>query len=216
VNQPTTKGEGGKPSNTFVAKAEPVEVAGSPAASRASKYEPEVGKPLDAFQFPAQTASRHILAAKQSPLFLQLPGLLPLQENRSAWAASADDGSQITRFAASDQMREGNTAGSGAQNMGTDIRRVGAPGVVSGVGKLRLYKSGKAQLVLDGGYVYELTVGAVYRTNQQLVALNLGSDQTEKTCEEIANALTSRLVARPSLASLTSSGVTVAKSLVKS
>jgi RNA polymerase III RPC4 len=175
-------------------------------------YVPDVGKPIDVTQFPPGTSVRHVLCAEKAPIFLQLPGLLPLKEHPAAWeksdmqvASSAKDGIRDSAGASSSSVF------ADMRGLGTDIRRVGVPGEVERIGKLRLYRSGKVELVFRDGTTYGVTAGASCKTNQQLVVLKVGDTDTEKSCEELANALTSRLVCAPSLESLVSNSRSVAK-----
>jgi hypothetical protein len=189
-------------------KVEPKEVSvvGADANADGESYRPDIGKQLDPLRFPASSPARHLLASPGAPAFMQLPGLLPLRENTSAWGhdhpVAGSGGTGTTRESAAEAILN---AAVRARGLGIDLRRVGIPGGVDKVGKMRIYKSGRVELVFSDGTVYDCATGAPVETAQQLLAVNLGgAEDDDKTCDEICNALTSRLIARPSIQSLVS------------
>jgi hypothetical protein len=201
-------------------KDEPLEVPfeDANATTEAKPYYPDIGMPLDPLRFPARSPARHLLASEGAPAFLQLPGLLPMIENPSAWkkqgpvtAANVAGGSggPAARKSAAEAI---SSAAERMRGLGTDLRLVGVPGRVDTMGKMRIYKSGRVELVFNDGTIYDCVTGAPVETAQQLVAVNLGGNEDDdKTCDEISNAVTSRLVARPSLKSLVTTARTVTK-----
>jgi hypothetical protein len=211
----TTKRYGARvdnPVTELLPKLEPLEVESVTSSTPQSLlrngrtlYVPDVGKPVDSWQFPPKSSVRHILDADRNPALLQLPGLLPLKTRESACGKSEvltacdnkDGNVEMLGTSLSIHTRD--------MRLGTDIRQVGTPGAIEKIGRFRLYRSGRAELVFNDGSTYDVSSGVSCKTNQQLVALNFGgNNRMENSCEEIANALTSRLVCTPSLESLVS------------
>lgn len=187
-------------------KPEPMEVSVSSrtiqgtnySRSGSSRARPE----LDPLLFPAHSDARYLLSSKATPVFVQLPGLLPLNENRSAWPS--DDAAAGAEKAAKEESPSdaaSNTRDSRA--LGTDLCRVGRPGYTERIGKVRLYKSGRVEMVFDDGTTYDVESGADCRSAQQLVCVKTGGNE-ENTCDELCSSLMSRLICCPSHSSLSS------------
>lgn len=220
------------------AKDEPVEAVLAPVAAPAAAgagagdepglYMPDAGDALDALRFPPRSAARHVLASDGAPLFLQLPGIVPLRENRLAWpnappAGGAFDGrrdgteSAETIVAAARERERG---------LATDLRVVHAPGETHKAGKLMFYRSGRVVLRYGDGSTADVTVGAACRNVLQLLCVSskakdgegvepngagrmedeVNDDEDDEDddnmCEEFNASVRSRLVCIPSLESL--------------
>lgn len=167
------------------AKDEPVEavLAPAPAEPAAAKtegspdalYMPKAGEALKPLLFPPRTAARHVLASADAPLFMQLPGIVPLRENRSAWP-----GATAAAPGAADRKRDGAesaetivaAARERERGLATDLRVVNAPGEIKRIGKLYFYKSGRVLLKYEDGSSADVTVGAACKNVQQLVCVS--------------------------------------------
>lgn len=151
---------------------------------------------LSSDMFPKSSVAHAILASDSSLAFMQLPGLLAMMEKSDAPLMSNEDGEKETRLessvaaavAAADKMR----------GLGVDLRRVGNDDEARPIGRLKFFRSGRVQIVMQSGGSLDLEWGITPKTCQQLVLI----DHERKTCEELQNTVTTRLVAVPSLAGL--------------
>ncbi len=84
------------------------------------------------------------------------------------------------------------------RGLGTDLRKVGNRGDACKLGKLRFYKSGRVEMVMEKGGVLDVQQGVVSNKSQQLVLI----DVENKTCTEIQSSVSTRLVAVPGLGDL--------------
>lgn len=152
---------------------------------------------ISAEMFNRKSAAHKLLSARGRLSFLQLPGLLP-------FAAGASDGPAQQAQQAQQQQRKKGRSSSVAEavaaseklrNLAVDMRHIGQPGASVPIGKLRIYKSGRTQLVLQNGSTVDVESGITAQVNQQVVLINT----KEKTCNELENMVQSRLVAVPTL-----------------
>lgn len=148
---------------------------------------------LRAEMFAKGTVARQILSSNSSLMFMQLPGLLAFSENNSSEkyvqggkeAPPKAEGSVAAAVAAAERMR----------GLGTDLRLVGDKGSTIPIGKLRFYRSGRVQIVMEPGGAMDLEHGIAPKVCQQAVLI----DTQRKTCEELQNTVKSRLVAIPAI-----------------
>ncbi|CAN8069286.1 unnamed protein product [Agarophyton chilense] len=168
-------------------KAEPMAIE-QPAASQLSTAEI-----LNSDMFTEGTVARKLLSSESSLAFLQLPGLLTLSENPTA----ANIGEEQRPHEPSKQtsVAAAVTAGERMRGLGTDLRRVGEPGTAQFMGKLRFFKSGRVQLVMQCGDVIDLEHGVEPKVCQQVVLV----DKTQKSCDEMSNGYMPKVVGIPSL-----------------
>lgn len=197
------------PVKRTVVKPEPMEVDTLQAvpAEPKSEAKPTWGAGLDPSTFPEGSCARMMLESSDSPVYIQLPGVLPLAENKAAWEykrqAEAPDsklGPEVLRGTEPQWSIK-------ARGLAVDVRKVGSPGEVQKLGKLRLYKSGRVQLVLNDGTKLDGDVGATCRLAQQLACVTLGTaTDSESSFEELRNSIVSRIVFVPSMETLATTG----------
>lgn len=151
------------------------------------------GSNLRAAMFPKGSAAYRILSSPPGDLALmQLPGLLPLA------IASADRERMVKAKAKAPKLSsvaEAVAASERLRALGVDVRQVGQPGQGHDLAKLKVYRSGRVQLVLNNGGALDVEPGIRPRVNQQVVMVNC----KDKTCEELANSVETWLVAVPAL-----------------
>lgn len=166
-------------------KEEPMEIDRVLTSRVVSSLHPEM--------FAKGTVARQILSSDSSLMFMQLPGLLAFSEKNSSEkygrggeeAPSKVESSVAAAVAAAERMR----------GLGTDLRLVGDKGSTVPIGKLRFYKSGRVQIVMEPGGAMDLEHGIAPKVCQQAVLI----DTQRKTCEELQNTVESRLVAIPAV-----------------
>lgn len=171
-----------EPTSLLQAKDEPMEIEGTGA-------EPLVTPFLRPDIFPSGSVAHSVLSLRNSFSFMQIPGLLALAEHsakvKKDSEKAADTSSVAESIAASERLKA----------LGVDLRLVGKRGSYLPVGKLRMYKSGRVEMVLSNGSCLELEQGINPKVCQQVMLIS----SKEKTCEELQNVITNRIVAVPSL-----------------
>lgn len=155
--------------------------------------QPSASVALHPNMFKEGSMAKKILSTEGSLAFLQLPGLLALTEGTRPLTYgmegrpndAKDESSVAAAVAAAERMR----------GLGTDLRKVGEPGSVRSLGKLRFYKSGRVEIVMERGGTMDLSPGIEPKSCLQVVLI----DSSKNTCEELESAVKSRLVATPNL-----------------
>lgn len=181
----------GKADDTIKAEPEPKIGAKSEPMEVESPGEDLFVQPcLRAESFPPGSVANAVLSSQNAFSFMQFPGLLALSQYsekvKKDTEKATDTNSVAEALAASERLKA----------LGVDLRLVGKPGSNLPVGKLRMYKSGRVEMVLSNGGCLELEHGINPKVCQQVMLIN----SKEKTCEELQNVITNRIVAVPSLA----------------
>lgn len=144
--------------------------------------------------FEKGSVARKILSSEDKLAFMQLPGLLALMERNDADGGRKQNGEEADLEKVESSVAAAVAAAERMRGLGTDLRKVGDRGSTRPIGKLRFFKSGRVQIVMDRGGCIELEHGITPKVSQQVVLI----DTERKTCEELQNTLTSRLVGVPS------------------
>lgn len=150
-------------------------------------------QPLNPNSFADGTVARKLLASETSLVFMQLPGLLTISENPAAGQIGEEQRPHEPSKQSS--VAAAVSAGERMRALGTDLRRVGEPGKSQYIGRLRFFKSGRVQLVMQCGEVIDLENGAEPKVCQQVLLI----DTDKKTCDEMSNGYLPKVVGVPSL-----------------
>lgn len=144
--------------------------------------------------FQKGSVARKVLAGEDSLAFMQLPGLLALMERNEAEGGRKENAEDADQEKVESSVAAAMAAAERMRGLGTDMRKVGDKGSTRPIGKLRFFKSGRVQIVMERGGCIELEHGITPKASQQVVLI----DTERNTCEELQNTLTSRFVGVPS------------------